>query len=218
MGRTRDFAAEANSNGIFSTPSQKNVINGGRSATILAISVNASPPLTVYETLAREHSSMLLAYILALVPDRMEAEDLTQETLIVAYHKLDSLEREESFAPWLRGIARHLCLSFLRKKKREFLVEPEVLEGLESGFEAFDNAQTQDEWLGRIAVIHQCLDALPEKLSNVFRRHYLEEQKVKEIAEEQSVAVAAVLKRLERARDSVKECVQRRLRREDAHE
>jgi RNA polymerase sigma factor (sigma-70 family) len=144
----------------------------------------------------------------------MQAEDLAQEALIAAYHKLDSLEREESFAPWLRGIARHLCLSFLRKKSREIPMEPETLEGLERGFEAFDGAQTQDEWLGRVAIVHQCLDALPEKLGSVFRRHYLDERKVKEIAEEQSVAVAAVLKRLERARDAVKECVHRRLRRE----
>ncbi len=177
--------------------------------------MNESPPLSVYEALARQHEDMLLAYVLALVPDRMQAEDLAQEALIAAYHKLDTLEREEAFAPWLRGIARHLCLSHLRKKSREIPLEPAVLEGLDTAFEAFDGNASSAEWLGRVEVIHQCMDALPEKLGSAFRRHYLEDCKVKEIAEQECVAIAAILKRLERARDAVRACVQRRLGLED---
>ena len=62
----------------------------------------------IYEILAKQHEPMLLAYILSLVPDRTLAEDIAQETFLIAYRKISTLEKKEAFAAWLRGIARNV--------------------------------------------------------------------------------------------------------------
>src|SRR5690349_5167443 len=73
----------------------------------------------------------LLRYVLGLVRDRGEAEDLTQETFVHAYRRLDSLRDPDSVLPWLYSIATHVCLDRLRQQERlrshESGVDPEAV-------------------------------------------------------------------------------------------
>ena len=74
----------------------------------------ASEQLHIYEILAKQHEPMLLAYILSLVADAQLAEDIAQETLLIAYRKIGTLKKPESFGAWLRGIARFEIFAALR--------------------------------------------------------------------------------------------------------
>jgi RNA polymerase sigma factor (sigma-70 family) len=50
--------------------------------------------------------------------DRLTAEDLTQETFIPAYQKLDTYRGEARFYTWLYRIAANLCLRHLDRESR----------------------------------------------------------------------------------------------------
>jgi RNA polymerase sigma-70 factor (ECF subfamily) len=171
-----------------------------------------SEPLHIFEILAKQHEPMLLAYIMSLISDRQLAEDIAQETLIVAYRSISTLKKPDSFGAWLRGIARLKVLTAIRKRGTEIPFEPAVLEGVEDVFQALEQNGATERWEERFQLVQDCFEKLPERLQQVCRLHYFEDKPTRDIAQVLHLALGAVLKRLERARDAIRDCVQKRLR------
>lgn len=68
----------------------------------------------------------IFRYIMSMVKDAPEAEDLTQETFLRAYHRRDSLRDENAQTAWLYRIATHVCLDRLRQFARRTPMESET--------------------------------------------------------------------------------------------
>jgi RNA polymerase sigma-70 factor (ECF subfamily) len=166
----------------------------------------------IYEILVRQHEPMLLAYVLSLVSDPHLAEDIAQETLLIAYQKISTLKNPNAFGAWLRGIARFEAFAAFRNRGREISFEPAVLEGMEDVFSAMEEQIVSDDWQQRFQVVEDCFQQLPEKLKTVCQLHYLQNEKTQTIADQLQVGLSAILKRLERARDSIRQCVEQRLK------
>jgi len=70
-------------------------------------------------------------YVLSLVSDPTEAEDLTQETFLRAHRRRESLRDPAAVLPWLYSIATHVCLDWLRGRARgargDSQLDPEML-------------------------------------------------------------------------------------------
>jgi RNA polymerase sigma-70 factor (ECF subfamily) len=60
----------------------------------------------------------LYGYIYRMVTRREDAEDLLQETLVRAIERIPSFRGEAPFKSWLFGIATHVSLDHLRRRKR----------------------------------------------------------------------------------------------------
>ena len=65
----------------------------------------------------------------AILHDRMEAEDVSQEAFLKAYNSLARLNSQYAFSSWLTRIVCHLCYDRIQKKKREELAAGVDLEG-----------------------------------------------------------------------------------------
>ena len=52
-------------------------------------------------------------------------DDVWQETMIVAWEKLDTFDRSRPFGPWLRGIATRVLLANQRTSRRLTLIGDE---------------------------------------------------------------------------------------------
>ena len=72
----------------------------------------------LFETLVREHADMLTVYLRASLGNSPDVDDVFQETMIVAWKRLDDFDHTRPFAPWLRGIARNLVLAQRRRRGR----------------------------------------------------------------------------------------------------
>jgi RNA polymerase sigma-70 factor (ECF subfamily) len=168
--------------------------------------------LRIFEILAKQHEPMLMAYILSLIPDRTLAQDIAQQTLVIAYRKISLLERNEMFPAWLRGIARLEVLSTLRRRPAEIPIEPAVIGAMDEAFRALELGAPGDSWEDRFKLVEQCFEALPPDFKQVCQLHYFDERKAREIADQLQIALATVLKRLERARHAIKSCVEGRLK------
>jgi len=70
-------------------------------------------------------------YVLSVVRDVAEAEDLTQETFLRAHSRRSSLRDADSALPWLYAIATHVCVDRLRQRARRAArgssTDPEVV-------------------------------------------------------------------------------------------
>lgn len=60
----------------------------------------------------------LFGYIYRMVTHRDDAEDLLQDVLVRVLESLPSFRGESRFKTWLFGIATHVCLDHLRRKRR----------------------------------------------------------------------------------------------------
>ena len=120
--------------------------------------------LDAYEILIREHEQMLQSYLLVMVHDPSLAEDLAQQAFVQAYQKLSTLKKKESFAAWLRTIARNLAINELRHRKHEVPTDPAVIEGMEDIFLRLDAPGTADTWAERVRAVELCFEKLSEVL------------------------------------------------------
>jgi RNA polymerase sigma-70 factor (ECF subfamily) len=65
-----------------------------------------------------EHYPRIYRYVLSLVRDPSEAEDLTQEAFLRAHRQHKSLRDPAAAVPWLYSIATRVCLDRLRQRAR----------------------------------------------------------------------------------------------------
>lgn len=170
----------------------------------------------VYEILVAEHEGMLQAYVLGIVHDRFVAEDICQEAFVTGFQQLSTLKNKAAFPSWLRSIARNLAFAELRRRKLEIPTDPEIIQGMEEVFCALDANVNPKSWQERLQIVAVCVSRLPATFYDCCRLYYYDDRSVKEIAEILDTSLAAVLKRLERARVAITQCVEKQLSLEEA--
>jgi RNA polymerase sigma-70 factor, ECF subfamily len=67
---------------------------------------------------ARQHGASIGRLCMAMLGSQMDADDMTQETLLTAHQCLAEFRGEGSVRGWLLGIARNKCLQHLEKSRR----------------------------------------------------------------------------------------------------
>src|SRR5438128_2034115 len=70
-----------------------------------------------FERWFRAHHDRLVAQCVRMLGDRAAAEDVAQETLLRAWLGRERM-REEDLGAWLTVVARNLCISHIRRRKR----------------------------------------------------------------------------------------------------
>lgn len=163
----------------------------------------------LFETLVREHADMLTVYLKSALGDISEVDDLFQETMVVAWRRLDDFDQTRPFGPWLRGIAKRLLQAHHRKELQRRWT-PATLERLEARLTQLAHQQG-DTWKEKLDLLRGCVQALPDHYLAVVERRYFQGQATEQLSETLGLSVAAVKKRLQRARALVLDCMERKL-------
>jgi RNA polymerase sigma-70 factor (ECF subfamily) len=71
-----------------------------------------------YAALVKQYQKMVHALAFRMTGSLDDAEDLTQETFLRAYQRLDSFRGEAKFSTWLCKIAMNLSLNWRTREKR----------------------------------------------------------------------------------------------------
>ncbi len=149
----------------------------------------------------------IYAYICVLVPDRVEADDLFQETLSVMWDKFDTFEEGRDFGAWGIGIAHNLIRNYRRKKARSRLsLEADIESLLEQ--EARQSIKSLDS---RIEALRKCLAHLNPLDRKIIHLRYEEDISVQAIAEKVSSTIKVIYTKLARANDLLLRCIRRTL-------
>lgn len=165
----------------------------------------------MFEALVRDNAQALHIFLRALIPDPGRADDLFQETLIAAWNGIDSFDSTRPFGRWLRGIARNLVRSQHRRSVNEQVLADEGwVHVLERHCEAAQRLRNDvlDERLSRL---RECVDRLPEHYRETLDGHYRSGLRGEALAARIGATIDAAMKRLQRARRLVSECMQRTL-------
>ncbi|MDF1812177.1 MAG: sigma-70 family RNA polymerase sigma factor [Verrucomicrobiales bacterium] len=164
-----------------------------------------STPREKFSRLMRENHRELLVYARAIVKDHHAAQDIVQDALVSAYRKFDSFDEQLDFGKWMRGIVRHKCLDWFRKRKRTPIPDTEIVD-IELDIAAWQAAREEGK-SPLFDSLEDCISLLPEKLKSTVTTFYFEENSGPETADKLEITAAAVRKRLERAREQLHNCL-----------
>lgn len=144
-------------------------------------------------------------YVLGMVRDPAEADDLTQEVFLRAHRKLPSLQDPDAALPWLYRIATNVCYDRFRQRSRRPRLDPRAVNDAApaGGIPATGDGATLDRVIVR-SQMSACVRGYLEDLSDGYRQvillHDLQGLTNREIAEMLGVSVDTVKVRLHRAR------------------
>lgn len=152
------------------------------------------------------HQPRLYAYILSLVFNPTDADDVLQETNRVLWQKWADFQRGTNFAAWAFRIAFYQVQAHRRRRQREKLVFDDDLLGVLA-----EAASARDEvFRERHQLLRCCLDELGGRQRDLIRRRYSVGTTIEEISVQVGRSVAAVKQALFRCRKALVECVERR--------
>lgn len=167
------------------------------------------PPITQGTELESENPSAIFKgdyqrifrYIMSMLRDETDAEDLTQETFLRAYQRRDSLRNEGAQTAWLYRIATHVCLDRLRQYARRNPMESNAdldqVDIAEPDTPSLQQTLERDEMSG---CIQSYLNRLSDSYRAVILLHDMHELTAAEIAQLLGESLATIKIRLHRAR------------------
>jgi RNA polymerase sigma-70 factor, ECF subfamily len=160
--------------------------------------------LDALSTLLTRYQNRLYRYLLRMVRQPAEAEDLFQQTWLRVAEKIQHYDPRRSFEAWLFTLARNLAIDHLRRVRPESLDEP--IGDSATGETAATRLQSQErppiegilqrERAQRLGVV---LEMLPVVQREVLTLRFEEEMKIEEIAEVLGAPLSTVKTRLRRA-------------------
>lgn len=149
------------------------------------------------------------AYILTLLPSRTDAEDVLQEASIVMWEKFEGGQPPDDFAAWGCRIAYFKVLEFRKKhgRSRVFFCQEMLERVAETAVEQAAALQLDD----RSSALTRCLEKLNDRDRDLLTRRCAEGATTQSTAAAVGRSVDAVYKALAKIRQSLFECVTRRL-------
>jgi len=133
-----------------------------------------------------------------MLGERMEAEDLAQETFIRAYTRLETFDAERPFGPWIRRVATNVCLNHIQKQKPESYEFDEERD--RSPAAAREEPETSLQSVQATEQVHRAIVALPGNYRAVIELRHYQEMSYSEIAEVLELPLSDIKSHLYRAR------------------
>ncbi|MEM9366369.1 MAG: sigma-70 family RNA polymerase sigma factor [Planctomycetota bacterium] len=155
-----------------------------------------------------QHERRVYGYILSLVPNWQDADDIAQETNVKLWKEFDRFELGTDFAAWALRIAHFQVLTWRKTAARSKIAFSQDLIDLVADQHALD----ESDLTARQRALGRCVEELSPHHHDVLLACYAEGAKVKDIAVRLDRSVAAVHKQLQRVRLALHKCVERRTR------
>ena len=152
-----------------------------------------------------------MAYIRTFTRDAQIAEDLFQETMLIAWRKFDEFDSRQSLSAWLRGIAKNLIRNAWRKQSNNKLVFDESTEHFARNTIHAVEMQGNDTWLERLSALSDCISSLPARSRELLLARYADKRTAEQLAVSAGIKTETVRKRLQRIREQLANCIERKL-------
>lgn len=146
--------------------------------------------------LVHEHYQSLYAYAYRLTGKTNDAEDLTQQTFLIAQQKIDQLRDGGKARHWLFRVMRNRFIRTLEKKRPLTESDSELEIGEIPESETFEKIDSE--------LLQLAVNDLPDDYKLVVLMYYFDELSYKEIAAEIDAPIGTVMSRLARAKTALR--------------
>lgn len=157
--------------------------------------------LEAFDELVRRYRPAVLAVAYEITGSSEEAEDVAQETFLIALKSLPTLRDPRKFGAWLKAIARHQAFRQANHRRRydldERLLERWRAKEEEETFEELERKERHE-------ALHAAIEALPEMYRLVIWLHYFEDMPLKRVADFLGLPLTTVKWRLREAKRMIR--------------
>ena len=156
---------------------------------LLALFNNPDQKNYAFDLIVRKYQERLYWHIRKMIIVHDDTDDLLQNTFLKAWKGLENFREESQIYTWLYRIATNESLSFLKEKRRKYIlpiidVEKDLSSNLE-GDSYFDGDELQLK-------LQKAILKLPEKQRIVFNMRYFDEIKYEDMAVILNTSVGAL--------------------------
>ncbi len=145
-------------------------------------------------------------FVRALVGDRDAAEDVLQEVATDLWRSYARYDPARPFIAWALAIAKHKIHDHRRKRPWP-VVDPQLIADMVAVAEEMEH-----DLGGRRHALQACLQGVRGRSWDLVRLHYHEGREPSEVATELGLAAGHVRVLLNRVREALRSCIERRLR------
>ena len=154
-----------------------------------------------FDILLSRNQAKLYSYILFVVRDREQADDIFQETFAKVIVKLQERKYATTgkFSAWVMRIAHNVIMDLYREQRGGFIVEPTAnndlsnMEGSDLLVGNIENKYVNEQVL---VDVKRMMNLLPEPQREVVFMRFYQEMSFKEIAEATHVSINTALGRM----------------------
>lgn len=154
-----------------------------------------------------------MSYILSLVPNFNDAEDIMQDTSSMMWSRFSDFEPGTDFLAWGRTIAFYRVLEYRRhqKNKKSLTTRPELFQLLEREAKVRKNDRSRDYH----TYLKDCLKKLRSNELLLVQMRYMQNTKMCDIARRVGLTLRTTYRNLARIQEQLQLCVEHSARQED---
>ncbi len=164
--------------------------------------------LAAFSVLVERHHGSIRACLAVRMNHALEAEDLAQETLIVAFRKLPEIDATRPLGPWLRGVALNLLANYRRKFRAIPVGASEELQGLLDAQMAVDFREADES--SRMGALRDCLETLDGAARALIHERYTDGARLEDMARRLGRKTSALSMQLHRLRGLLAACIEKK--------
>jgi RNA polymerase sigma-70 factor, ECF subfamily len=166
-----------------------------------------------YSAIVLEYQSAIRGYLARRIPDHDEVFDVAQEVFLGAYRNLKQFDPSRDFGAWLRGIARHAAIDYLRKRTKRSAREIGEVESVIAAQHVL-SAETENESVieDRLSSMRECVKKLKDAHAEAYQvmdMRYFQDMPAVRIGQTTGKNEGAIRILLMRVRRSLKECMEK---------
>jgi RNA polymerase sigma-70 factor (ECF subfamily) len=163
----------------------------------------------LYGIIVRTFSPDVLRIVILMLADRVQTENIVQQTFVNAFEHLHEFRQGEDFGRWVRTIARNLVRDELRRSSRERGRMARYRSYLLSKFSSDDQGDRREQALAE--ALAACRGKLNPVAAQALRLRYEEELPFNEVAAALGRSAEATRQIVSRARMALRLCMQEHL-------
>ncbi len=162
--------------------------------------------LDAYGPIIQDYQSSVFNVCCRILGNRQEAEDLTQEAFLRAYHQISRYDLNRPFGPWMRTLAANLCYNHLKRARlnrvpledEKDTIKDDSKYGPEGALEINQEHQ----------VLYQAIWKLPDTQRMVLELRHFQGLSYQEMAEALNLPLNTVRSHLYRGRQKLAELLE----------
>ena len=152
-------------------------------------------------------SNRIYSYLMIMVHDIEDAEELVQETATVLWTKFDEYEDGTNFGAWAISIARLKALEFLRKRRRSQMVFDDSFYELLSD----RTVRSSEDLPGHIEALKKCLGKLRKNEKKLLSMRFKKNMSIKNISQIAGRPVGSLYHQFSRLTRGLRSCIENQL-------
>ncbi len=147
---------------------------------------------TQYKEFYLQHAGELIFFARKFV-DRHTAEDIVQDIFLKIWDRKSTIVVEGDMKNYLRSMVEHACFDYMKHQTVENNFMQKSIRQIQldelNYYESSNDYPSENE---KMETLFACIEKLPPKRKDVFKKFFLEEQKHADIARELEISVRTV--------------------------